>query len=200
MADIGYARVSTNEQLLDLQLTALKKAGVEKIFSDEGVSGTLASRPGLDAACDYLREGDVLVVWKLDRLGRSTKNVLALIETLEQREVGFRSLTEGVDTRGPFGKAMLTVLAAFAQLERDLIAERTKAGLAEARAKGRVGGRPKALTPKDVSFIQKLYDSGDFTAKEIASKLNVSVATAYRYLTEARSAEAKSSSRTESAA
>lgn len=198
MADIGYARVSTSEQVLDLQLSALEKAGVEKVFTDEGVSGTLASRPGLDAACDYLRDGDVLVVWKLDRLGRSTKNVLALIDTLEHRGVGFRSLTEGVDTRGPFGKAMLTVLAAFAQLERDLIAERTRAGLSEARAKGRVGGRPKALTVKDAQFIQALYDSGEYTAKEIAAKLKISVATAYRYLAEARELGEKSSSGTTS--
>lgn len=195
MADVGYARVSTSEQVLDLQMSALKKAGIEKIFTDEGVSGTLASRPGLDSACAYLREGDVLVVWKLDRLGRSTKNVLALVEQLEDRGIGFRSLTEGIDTRGAFGKAMFTVMAAFAQLERDLIAERTKAGLSEARAKGRVGGRPKALNGKDIQFIQKLYDSGDFTAKEIAAKLKISVATAYRYLAEAQSVTSKSSSR-----
>lgn len=194
MADIGYARVSTSEQNLDLQIAALKKAGVEKIFTDDGISGTLASRPGLDEARAYLREGDRLTVWKLDRLGRSTRNVLALIDELEAEGIGFQSLTESIDTRGAWGKAMMTVMSAFAQLERDLIAERTRAGLAVAKAQGRVGGRPRALNNKSAEFAQDMYDSGKYTAKEIAAELKVSVATVYRYLAQSKSAESESSS------
>lgn len=182
MADVGYVRVSTIEQHLDLQQQAMQRAGVVKVFEDHGVSGALASRPGLDAAREYVREGDTLVVWKLDRLGRSTKNVLALLDDLHSRGVGFRSLTEGIDTSGPMGKAMLTVLAAFNQLERDLIVERTKAGLAAAKANGRVGGRPRVLDDKTAAFARTMYDSGDFEVAEIAARLKVGKTTIYRYL------------------
>ena len=182
MADVGYVRVSTAEQHLDLQQTAMQKAGIVRVFEDHGVSGTLASRPGLDAARAFLRDGDTLVVWKLDRLGRSTKHVLELIDDLAEKGVEFRSLTEGIDTTGPMGKAMLTVLAAFNQLERDLIVERTNAGLAAAKSKGRRGGRPRVLDGKTASFAQVMYDSGSFDVKEIAAKLKVSKTTVYRYL------------------
>jgi DNA invertase Pin-like site-specific DNA recombinase len=182
MALIGYARVSTAEQNLDLQIDALKAAGVEKIFSDHGVSGTLASRPELDKALAYLRDGDVFIVWKLDRLGRSTRNVLAFLDELKVKRVQFRSVTEGLDTSGPMGQAMVTVMAAFSQLERDTLVERTKAGLAVARAKGKVGGRPRALTGAKVKTAQSLYDGGKHTVREIAATLNVGEATVYRYL------------------
>jgi len=182
MVDIGYVRVSTVEQHLDLQQQAMDRAGIVKVFEDHGVSGTLASRPGLDAARAYVREGDSLVVWKLDRLGRSTKHVLALIEDLQHQGIGFRSLTEGIDTSGPMGKAMLTVLAAFNQLERDVIVERTKAGLAAARAKGRLGGRPRVLDAKTAAFAREMYEGGSFDVLEIAAKLKVSKTTIYRYL------------------
>ena len=182
MADVGYVRVSTAEQHLDLQQAAMQKAGIAKVFEDHGVSGTLASRPGLDAARAFVRDGDTFVVWKLDRLGRSAKHVLELIEDLAMKGVGFRSLTEGIDTTGPMGKAMLTVLAAFNQLERDLIVERTNAGLAAAKAKGRRGGRPRVLDGKTASFAQVMYDSGNFDVQEIAAKLKVSKTTIYRYL------------------
>ena len=182
MVDVGYARVSTADQSLALQDKAFADAGITKVFRDHGVSGTLASRPELDKALEYVREGDVLVVWKLDRLGRSTKNVLETIDQLKAKGVGFRSITEGLDTTGPMGQAMLTVLAAFNQLERDVIIERTRAGLAAARAQGRVGGRPKVLDVKKTNTARTLYESGSHTVAEIADMLGVGTATVYRYL------------------
>src|SRR6478672_13771469 len=119
LANIGYARVSTTDQHPQLQLDALQEAGATRIFTDHGVSGSTASRPDLATCLDHLREGDVLTVWKLDRLGRNTRHVLAVIENIRERGAGFRALTEGLDTTGPMGTAMLTIMAAFAQLERD---------------------------------------------------------------------------------
>lgn len=191
MVDVGYGRVSTSDQSLDLQLKAFADAGITKVFSDHGVSGTLASRPELDKALAYVREGDVLVVWKLDRLGRSTKNVLEVIERLKTQGVGFRSLTEGLDTTGPMGQAMLTVLAAFNQLERDVIVERTRAGLAAAKAKGRVGGRPRVMDLKKTKTARTLYESGNHTVAEIAMMLGVGTATVYRYLGASRTGSAQ---------
>jgi len=188
MAEVGYVRVSTADQSLDLQLQAMEKAGITKVFKDHGVSGTLASRPALDEALAYVREGDVFTVWKLDRLGRSTKNVLEVIDRLNDAGVGFRSLTEGLDTTGPMGKAMLTVLAAFNQLERDVIVERTKAGLDAARAKGRVGGRPRVMDAKKINTARALYESGNHTVAEIASMMGVGTATVYRYLAAGKAA------------
>ena len=143
MAIIGYARVSTVDQNPRLQLDALNEAGAKRVFTDHGVSGSTACRPQLDACLDHLREGDVLTVWKLDRLGRNTQHVLAVVDRLTSRRIGFRSLTEGLHTEGPMGKAMLTIMAAFAQLERDTMIERTRAGLAAAAANGRKGAVPK---------------------------------------------------------
>ncbi len=188
MAEVGYVRVSTADQSLDLQLQAMEKAGIAKVFKDHGVSGTLASRPALDEALAYVREGDVFTVWKLDRLGRSTKNVLEVIDRLNEAGVGFRSLTEGLDTTGPMGKAMLTVLAAFNQLERDVTVERTKAGLDAARAKGRVGGRPRVMDEKKINTARALYESGNHTVAEIASMMSVGTATVYRYLAAGKAA------------
>ena len=148
MAIIGYARVSTTDQTPQLQLDALRDDGASRVFTDHGVSGSTADRPQLDACMDHLREGDVLTVWKLDRLGRNTRHVLALVDGLTSRGIGFRSITEGLHTDGPMGKAMLTIMAAFAQLERDTMLERTRAGLAAAAANGRKGGRPaRSMTP-----------------------------------------------------
>src|SRR5664280_2379752 len=138
---IGYARVSTDDQNADLQKDALKKAGCIKVFTDKA-SGSLASRPQLDRMLDQLRPGDVVVVWRLDRLGRSLKNLIALVEGLAEREVGFRSLSESIDTTTANGKLFFSLMGALAEFERDLIRERTMAGLAAARARGRVGGRP----------------------------------------------------------
>ncbi len=148
MAVIGYARVSTTDQNPQLQLDALQEAGATRIYTDHGVSGATASRPHLDACLDHLREGDVLTVWKLDRLGRNTQHVLAVVDQLTSRGIGFRSLTEGLHTDGPMGTAMLTIMAAFAQLERDTMIERTRAGLAAAAANGRrVDAHARSTTP-----------------------------------------------------
>ena len=183
MALIGYARVSTTDQNSDLQMNALRDAGAIRVFDDRGVSGSTATRPGLDACLDHLREGDVLTVWKLDRLGRNTQNVLTVIDELTSRGIGFRSLTEGLHTDGPMGKAMLTIMAAFAQLERDTMIERTRAGLAAAAANGRKGGRPRKVNDADAAKARSLRDKG-VTASDIAKMLGVSRATVYRYLAE----------------
>lgn len=181
MAVIGYARVSTTDQDRQLQLDALRDAGAIRVFTDHGVSGSRQSRPELDACLDHLRAGDVLTVWKLDRLGRNTRHVLEVIDSLASRDVGFRSLTEGLQTDGPMGKAMLTIMAAFAQLERDTMIERTRAGLAAAAANGRKGGRPRKVDHADAAKARALRDKGVATP-DIAKMLGVSRATAYRYL------------------
>ena len=181
MTTVGYARVSTVEQSMSLQHDALAAAGCERVFADHGVSGSIASRPGLDAALEWLRAGDTLVVYRLDRLGRSTRHVLALLHELDERGVAFRSVTEALDTSGPMGRAMVTILAAFAELERDTIRERTTAGLAAARARGRVGGRPRSLSPAMIEVAQTLRARGR-SAIEIATELNTSPATIYRVL------------------
>ncbi|MCV7419325.1 recombinase family protein [Mycobacterium yunnanensis] len=190
MAGIGYARVSTSDQNLSLQLDALREAGVERVFSDQGVSGSTSTRPGLDACLDHLRAGDVLTVWKLDRLGRNTQQVLAVVEELTSREVGFRSITEGLHTDGPMGKAMLTIMAAFAQLERDTMIERTRAGLAAAAANGRKGGRPRKVDNADAARAQSLREKG-ITATDVAKIIGVSRATVYRLLAERADATAR---------
>jgi DNA invertase Pin-like site-specific DNA recombinase len=181
MAIIGYARVSTTDQNPQLQLDALREAGASRTFTDHGVSGSTASRPELEACLDHLREGDILAVWKLDRLGRNTQHVLAVVDMLTSRRIGFRSLTEGLHTDGPMGKAMLTIMAAFAQLERDTMIERTRAGLAAAAANGRKGGRPRKIDDADAAKARKLREKG-ITATDIAKMLGVSRATVYRYL------------------
>lgn len=181
MAVIGYARVSTNDQNPQLQLDALGQAGAVRIFTDQGVSGSTASRPQLDACLDHLREGDVLTVWKLDRLGRNTQHVLAVVDELTSRRVGFRSITEGLHTEGAMGKAMLTIMAAFAQLERDTMIERTRAGLAAAAANGRKGGRPRKVDDSSAMKARSLREKG-IAATDIAKMLGVSRATVYRHL------------------
>ena len=179
---IGYARVSTSDQNISLQLDALEREHVARVFKDEGVSGTMAIRPGLTECLQYLNEGDTLVVWKLDRLGRSTINTLNLLADLKARGVLFKSITERVDTTGPMGEAMFTIIMAFGQLERDVIVERTNAGLAAARAQGRIGGRRRVLDAKKVALAQSMYDAQTHTVKEIAQLLNCGQSTAYRYL------------------
>jgi DNA invertase Pin-like site-specific DNA recombinase len=183
VAVIGYARVSTTDQDPQLQLDALDAAGASRVFTDHGVSGAKAERPELDRCLDHLREGDVLAVWKLDRLGRNTVHVLQLIEQLTERGIGFRSLTEGLHTDGPMGKAMLTIMAAFAQLERDTMIERTRAGLAAAAANGRKGGRPRKVDDADAAKARQLRGKG-VSAPDIAKMLGCSRATVYRYLSE----------------
>ena len=182
LGSIGYARVSTLEQNADLQHAALSAAGCGRIFTDHGVSGTRASRPELDKLLDHLRAGDEVVVWKLDRLGRNTRNLLALIDDLEGRGVHFRSVTEGISTTGPMGRAMLTVMSAFAQLERDQLAERTRAGMAVAAEHGRRAGRREVTAEHlKVKRAHELKAQG-LAPADIGKIIGVSRATVYRYL------------------
>lgn len=182
MGSFGYARVSTTDQNAALQHEALKAAGCHRIFTDHGVSGSRASRPELDKMLDHLREGDEVVVWKLDRLGRNTRNLLALIDDLEHRGVHFRSVTEGISTTGPMGKAMLTVMSAFAQLERDQLVERTRAGMAAAAKHGRKAGRREvAVDDAKVKRARDLKAQG-LTPADIGKIIGASRATVYRYL------------------
>jgi len=183
MAIIGYTRVSRKDQDTALQDIAMAKANVDRVYSDRGVSGTLAYRPELDKALDRLDKGDTFVVWKLDRLGRNTRNVLEVIEALIERGVTFKSLTEQIDlSAGPMGKAMLIILSAFAELERATMVERTWAGLEAAKSKGKVGGRPSVIDAKRLDKIKKLVASGDHSRKEIAEMVQISPATLYRVL------------------
>src|SRR5215210_2037351 len=181
---IGYARISTQDQTLNLQKDALEKIGCSKIFTDTA-SGAKAERTGLNEALEYVREGDTLVVWRLDRLGRSLKHLIETITKLNNRKVGFQSITENIDTTTSGGKLVFHIFGALAEFERDIIKDRTKAGLSAARARGRLGGRPKAKTldtPKKVALAQSLYDNSNNTIDEICRTLNVSRATLYRYI------------------
>src|SRR5207248_5972962 len=181
---VGYARVSTSEQTLDLQKDALEKIGCTKIYSDV-VSGAKEERKGLQEALEYVRGGDTLVVWRLDRLGRSLKHLIETITKLNNRNIGFKSITENIDTTTSGGKLIFHIFGALAEFERDIIRERTNAGLQAARARGRLGGRPKAKplnTPKKVAVAQSLYDDKTNTIDEICQTLNISRATLYRYI------------------
>ncbi|QCB97188.1 recombinase family protein [Arthrobacter sp. PAMC25564] len=190
MVTIGYVRVSTAEQTAELQTSALKEAGCDRIFADHDVNGTRAGRDELDNILDHLRPGDELVIWKLDRLARSTKKLLPFIELLDAKGVTFRSLTEGITTTGPNGKAMLTILTALARLERDTTTERTKAGMAFAAAHGRHGGRP-AITAENaaVKRAHELKASG-LKPADIGKKIGLSRATIYRCLNIGRDEQA----------
>jgi DNA invertase Pin-like site-specific DNA recombinase len=178
---IGYARVSTHEQTLNLQQDALQKAGCTKIFTDTA-SGAKAERKGLDEALDYVRKGDTLVVWRLDRLGRSLPHLIATMTGLEELGIGFKSLTENIDTTTSGGKLIFHIFGALAEFERNLIRERTTAGLIAARARGRKGGRPKALTARQLSIAQSLYNDKQHSIAEICRTLKISRATLYRAL------------------
>jgi DNA invertase Pin-like site-specific DNA recombinase len=178
---IGYARVSTADQTLDLQKDALEKAGCTKIFTDTA-SGAKAERTGLDEALNYVRSGDTLVVWRLDRLGRSLTHLIATITGLSDQHIGFKSVTENIDTTSSGGKLVFHIFGALAEFERDIIRERTQAGLTAARARGRKGGRPKALTPKKAQQLRTLYNDKTNTIDEICRTLNISRATLYRYI------------------
>ena len=178
---IGYARVSTHDQNLDLQKDALKKDGCEKVFVDE-VSGTVAARPGLEQVMEQLREGDVLVVWRLDRLGRSLKHLIELVGDLEERKIGFRSLQEAMDTSTSGGKLIFHVFAALAEFERSIIQERTKAGLVAARARGRKGGSPQKLDEKKRKLAVQLYNERKQTVDEICQMMGITKPTLYSYV------------------
>ena len=177
---VGYARVSTLDQNFDLQLSALTQAGCGKIYEDQ-ISGTRAERPGLTLTLEVLRDGDTLVVWKLDRLGRSVKGLIDLITELEKRGVNFKSLTDSIDTGTPSGRFFFHVMASLAQMERELIVERTRAGLVAARKNGRIGGRKRKMTDSKIESAKKLLSSG-VTPKEVADNLGISIPTLYRWI------------------
>ncbi|HBR1907186.1 TPA: recombinase family protein [Klebsiella quasipneumoniae subsp. similipneumoniae] len=177
---IGYARVSTGDQNLDLQKNALIRAECELVFEDMA-SGKNARRPGLKRALRRLRAGDVLVVWKLDRLGRSVRDLITLVSELQARGVNFRSLTDSIDTSTPAGRFFFHVMSALAEMERELIVERTRAGLAAAREQGRVGGRRRGMTTEVVERCRRMLENGA-TRQQVADVIGVDVKTIYKYL------------------
>ncbi len=183
---VGYARVSTDEQSLDLQLDALKAAGCDRVYQDVG-SGTLADRPDLARALDHVRAGDTLVVWKLDRLGRSTHLLIGLVQELDRRGIALRVLDGAmtIDTSTPSGKLVFGLFALLAEFERDLLSERTRAGLAAARARGRKGGRPRTITPPTLKAARQLREGSDLSMEDIAKSLKVSRSALYRALAKA---------------
>ena len=183
MALIGYARVSTHEQHLHLQQDALSAAGCLKIFTDT-ISGTKSERKGLAEALDYIRKGDTLVVWRLDRLGRSLKDLIERITDLHSRNIGFKSLTENIDTTTSGGKLIFHIFGALAEFERDIIKERTTAGLTAARARGRKGGRPKSPLSEDkkLQMAKKMYEDKAIPVGDIYKGLGIPRSTFYKYV------------------
>jgi DNA invertase Pin-like site-specific DNA recombinase len=178
--NIGYMRVSTGEQNPDLQRDALTKAGCEKLFSDVA-SGATVDRPGLNEAIEFARSGDVIVVYRLDRLGRSLAHLIATVKQLEDRGIGFKSLSETIDTTSSAGRLIFSIFGALAEFERNLIRERTNAGLAAARQRGRVGGRPRSMSTDKLAAAKKLL-AGGTPPKDVAAMLGLSIGTLYRWL------------------
>jgi DNA invertase Pin-like site-specific DNA recombinase len=184
---IGYARVSTRDQKPHLQLDALRDAGCERVF-EETASGAKRDRAALNSALEFMRRGDSLVVWKLDRLARSTRQLLETVEDLEQRGIGLKILTQNMDTASAGGRLIFTVFSAVAEFEREIIRERTRAGLDAARSRGRKGGRPRALSDKDLKQARALLADPEITVEDVARRLGVGASTLYRYLPAARQA------------
>ncbi|MUG82056.1 recombinase family protein [Commensalibacter melissae] len=180
MVNIGYARVSTIEQDTILQIKALKEFGCDIIYEDK-ISGTKIDRPELSKALSYLREGDTLIVWKLDRLGRSIKHLIEIVNNLENRKISFKSLTENIDTTTSSGKFIFHLFGALAQFEKDLIQERTKAGLKAARDQGRIGGRPVVMTDEKLKKAKEHLKNG-LNVREAAARIKVSATTLYKAL------------------
>lgn len=178
---IGYARVSTDDQHLDLQRDALRQSGCDNVYEDQ-VSGAQAVRPGLTMALEVVRAGDTLVVWRLDRLGRSLRDLIDLVERLDARGIGLKSLCENIDTASSGGKLVFHVFGALAEFERNLIRERTQAGLSAARARGRRGGRPKALDASKRELALRLYQEREHSIDEICRMMGISKTTLYNYL------------------
>ncbi|NET35910.1 MAG: recombinase family protein [Cyanothece sp. SIO1E1] len=181
---IGYARLSTKEQNLSLQMDALNREGCKRIFQEK-ISGAKADRPELRKMIDQLREGDVIVTWKLDRLGRSIRDLINLINEIQDKGAGLKSLNDSIDTTTPQGKLTFHLFASLAEFERDIIRERTKAGLEAARARGRKGGRPKGLSKEaqDKAMVaETLYMQGEMSVTEICKHLNIARSTLYKYL------------------
>lgn len=177
--NLGYQRTSTHEQNLILQTDALNQVGCDRIFTDQ-VSGSVIDRPGLNELLEFAREGDTIVVWRLDRLGRSLRHLVDLVEQLRERGVGFRSITEGIDTTNPSGRLFFNIVASLAEFERDLVRERTLAGLAAARARGRCGGRRAVLTGKKLELARKLRGDRNMPVDEACRILGCSRSTFYR--------------------
>ena len=184
---VGYARVSTREQDPALQLDALKDSGCERIFT-ESASGAQRERPELQSALSYMRKGDTLVVWRLDRLARSLKQLIKTVEALEDKGMGFRSLTEALDTTTRGGRLVFHIFGALAEFERTIIRDRTRAGLEAARARGRVGGRPRLLSEKDKDATVALLKDPNVPVKEVARRLGISVSALYHNFPGGRSA------------
>jgi DNA invertase Pin-like site-specific DNA recombinase len=182
---IGYARVSTDDQNLNLQRDALDQAGCEQIFEDQ-FSGAKAERPGLQQALQYARAGDTIVVWRLDRLSRSLKDLIEMVTLLETKGIGLKSLQEAIDTSSSSGKLIFHIFGALAEFERNLIRERTQAGLYAARARGRKGGRPKALNKDKQALAVKLYDEKEHTVNQICEMMGISKPTLYKYIEAAK--------------
>ncbi len=180
---IGYARVSTDDQNLNLQHDALKNAGCEKIFDDQ-ITGSKIQRPGLEAILEFARTGDVIVVWRLDRLSRSLKDLIEVVALLDSKKIGLRSLHESIDTSSSSGKLIFHIFGALAEFERNLIRERTHAGLVAARARGKKGGRPKKLSPDKRKLAIQLYQSKQHSIKQMCELLDVSKPTLYKYINE----------------
>ena len=185
---VGYARVSTQDQNLDLQITALKEAGCQKIFTEKA-SGAQRDRPELMAAMNYIRPGeDVLVVWKLDRLARSLKQLIETVEKFEMQKIGLLSLTESINTTTSGGRLIFHIFASLAEFERSIIRERTMAGLRAAKENGRIGGRPSALKEKDLAVARTLLQDASITVEDVAKRMQVAPSTLYRYFHGGRSA------------
>ncbi len=191
---IGYARVSTGLQNLDLQQDSLKNYGCEKIFTDK-VSGTKSNRPGLESAIEFARSGDVVVVWRLDRLGRNMEDLISIVNALNNRGISFHSIQENItmDKSSSTGQLLFHLFAAFAEFERNLILERSAAGRVAARARGRLGGRPEKLNDSDIKLLKTLVENGT-PIKTIAEKWNVSRTTVYRYLDKIENKDIKNES------
>lgn len=185
---IGYARVSTQDQKTELQMDALRAVGCDRIFVEKA-SGAQRDRPELNAALEYVRSGDTIIVWKLDRLARSLKQLIETVDDLQHREIGFRSLTESIDTMTPGGRLIFHVFAALAEFERSIIRERTMAGLSAARVRGRRGGRPRSLADQDLQIARTLLRDNSLPVADIATRLGVTSSTLYRYLPSARSSQ-----------
>ena len=184
---VGYCRVSTHDQYLTMQQDVLNSAGCEEIYSDIA-SGSKTNRPGLEQALAFVREGDVLVTWKLDRLGRSLQHLIQTIQDLERRGIGFKCIQENIDTTTSGGKLIFHIFGALAEFERDLIRERTNAGLKAARARGKLGGRPPLLTGKQIDRLVELYDERRSSVNEICKIFSISRPSFYNYLNKRKQA------------
>lgn len=181
---IGYARVSTEEQNLDLQRHALNEAGCHRIFEDKGISGAARGRPGLHKALAFLSEGDVFVVWRLDRLGRSLPHLIEVVQSIGDRGIGFQSLNEEINTTSASGRFIFHIMGALAEFERSLISERTKAGMRAAKVRGEAVGRPHKLSDRQIAQAKKVIEQGEESVPSMARLLNVSSPTLYRALRE----------------